>query len=374
MSDFRIKLSLCLLLLSILIPFNSFANQPSNEVGHYVFGQMRHFGPKFDVPNVVHGLDNGNNSANRYYPSVSKHMFSYLKNNSRTIKEIISYGDWDKPYRLITGFEYDYKRNKASKSNYGYEDRSGSLFMMGDKAYYNNYLRLGGGVVLTHYDSDYDDYHWQEDNNAELVAYAIYNDAPNQIRLRSRAYLGYGRTKLNRQALIDTSGAARFRDDFSNYFYGFENSLSQTYQKNIFFFQPQIELNTLGLKRGDISENGYQDSALEMKDNDLFLVEGVLDLYLGIKGKDAFGNTYNLKAGPCFTRILSDPYDSFTSYEKTSGDYISFKSRYDKRDYVTWKTYANYTFENGLGLYGELRYYQKDEDSFAWGLGINYRF
>lgn len=375
MSDYRIKLSLFLLSMSFLTPLQASASDNGREdIGHYMFAQTRYFGPKIDNNNIDHNIDANIPCASRFYPNMPKHLFSYLKNNSRTIKESISYGDWDKPYRFISGFEYDYKRNKSSSSNYGYKDRSGSVFLLGDKAYYNNYIRLGGGMVLTHYNSDIEDIHSQKDDNAELVAYAIYNDAENQVRLRTRAYLGYGRTSLDRRAEIAAHPEARFTDRVYNYFYGFENSLSQTYQSGIFFFQPQIELNGLGIKRGETSEHGYYANALKIKEKNLFLWEGLLDLYVGIKGKDIYGNNYNIKAGPSFTRILSDPYDAFDAYHKYSGERIHFKSRYDKRDYITWKAYGNYVFENGVGLYSEFRYYKKDADSIAWGLGINYRF
>lgn len=372
--DYRTKYKILLFSLGLFTFPNIAVADTSKDVGHYIFGMTRYFGPKIDNSNIDHGVDDNIPSANRFYPSVSKHLFSYLKNNSRTIKDAISYGDWDKPYRLISGFEYDYKRNKASSSNYGYKDRSGSFFLMGDKAYYNNYIRLGGGVAITHYNSDIDGYHSQKDNNAEFVAYGIYNDSENQIRLRTRAYLGYGQTSTERRAKIDNHPEMRFRDNIYNYFYGLENSLSKTFQKNIFYFQPQVELNGLGMQRGKTSEHGYYANALKIKENNLFLWEALLDLYVGVKGVDYYGNSYNLKAGPSFTRILSDPYDGFGAYHKYSGEDVYFKPRYDKRDYITWKAYGTYVFQNGIGLYSEFRYYKKEADSIAWGLGINYRF
>lgn len=372
MLDFKKNLT-TFVLSSTLLFLSSTSFAADEEVGHYVFGQARYFGPKLDIPNVSHVVDEHPNSATRFYPSLSKHLFSYLKNNSRTIKDAISYGDWDKPYRLISGFEYDYKNNKSSSSSYGYKNKSGSLFVLGDKAYQNNYIRLGGGVALTKYESDYENHLKQNDNNVQGILYAIYNDAPNQIRLRSRLSFGYGRSKVKRKSILNDD-VIKFHDDLSNWFYGFENALSKTFQHDIYFIQPQLELNGLGIRRGSIAEHGFRDNTLQMDDNNLFSLEGILTLYAGVKGTDAFNNRYNLKFGPGFTRILNDPYDAFYAKENASGDIVRFKERYDKRDYITWKLVGSYGFDNGWGVSSEFRYYKKDEDSIAWLLGVNYSF
>lgn len=342
-----------------LIPFSALA---SDDVGYYTFGQYRYFSPKLATDNYYHSLDNDINSAHRFYPNIAKQQFSYLKNSSRTINETIGYGDWDKPYRVMSGFEHDYKHNKSSKSNYGYKSDSNSFFLLGDKAYYNNYFRFGGGVVLTQYDTDYVNNIHQKDENFESVFYGIYNDSENQIRWRLRGYLGYGESSIRRASQTGTD-----KSDFNSYYYGLENIVSKTFQSGVFFVQPQAEFNGLGVNRGKIDGSVY-----DMPQNDSMLWYGAAVVYVGIKGKDNFNNSYSFKVGPEVTRNFSDPYDSF--YSQNGSETLYFKARPDERDYVTWKAYLSYNFENGLGLYSDFRYYMKDADSTAMALGVNYRF
>lgn len=357
MSDFKKALLLSL-------PFALFAAGVSanEDTGRYLFAKYRYFGAKLATDNYYHVADSDNNSAHRFYPNMDKHRFNYLKNMARTLKDAISYGDWNKPYRIMAGFEADEKRNKSSKSNYGYTDKSGSLFLLADKAYYNNYLRFGGAVVLTKYDSDYVNSLHQKEDIFQTAVYGIYNDVANQIRWRSRAYLGYGASKTERR-----SQNGSYDDKSENMYYGFENSFSKTFQSGIFYFQPQVEFNGLGVRRSAVNDGMYR-----MPENDSMMWYGLADLYFGIKGRDAYDNSYNIKIGPEFTRVFSDPYDGF--YALAPDDILYFKERRDKRDYVTWKAYVNYTLPNGIGFYGDFRYYVKDADSTAFAFGVDYRF
>lgn len=369
MSDFKLPLTV---LLSIVVAFLSSAAL-AEETGYYVFGSARYFGPKYDTEKVNHSVDANNRSASRYYPNMSKHLFFYLKNNSRTVKDVISYGDWGKEYRVITGFEYDYKHNKASSSNYGYHDKSGTLVVLGDKKFADGYLRLGGGVTVTRYNSVYFNGSRQDDDNFAGILYAVYNDATNQIRMRSRLTTGFGRSQTKRLALAD-SDTNRYTDKVSNWFYGFENDFSKTFHRGNLFFQPQVELNGLFIDRGRVSESGNPIGTIRMKKNALTYWEGIFTPYFGIKGVDGFDNKYSLKIGPGFSRILADPYDKFYAFEKKSAELFLYKNRQDERDYITWKLVGSYVSPSGWGVSGELRYYHKDKDSAAAMLGIGYRF
>ncbi len=343
------------------------------DTGYYLFVQNRYFGHKLDTETYGHSLDESPVCAAKFYPSAAKHLFSYLKNTSRTINESIAYGDWDKPYRVIGGFEYDYKRNKASKSAYGYRDRSGSLFILADRALSGNYVRLGGGAVLTRYDSSYDGDMYQDDENFYAVLYLIYNDAARQIRWRSRASAGFGSSGVRRRAGSQNIEKS-FKDDFHNYFYGWENALSRTFQKGVYYVQPQAELNILGLRRGKITEPEIAGRGIQIPENQQTLIESIWTLYAGVKGTDSFSGKYDFKVGPALTFIHSDPYDAFYGIGYYDDNAVYFKARRDERDYITWKAVAKYTFPNGFGIYGDFRYYQKDKDSVAWLMGINYRF
>ncbi len=334
----------------------------SEETGYYTFANYRYFGPALATDNYAHTLDEDNQSVSRFYPNVAKLQYNLFKNTSRAAKNAMGYGDWNKKYRVMSGFEYDYKRNKSSKSNYGYKQDSGSFYLLSDKAFYNGNVRLGGGGIFSKYDGDYTNGLEQREDNAQAVAYVVYNDNEEQLRVLTRTYLGYGTTELKRRSQSGT-----YKDTSENWYYGLENSVSKIFQKSAVYFQPVAEFNGLGIKRGKINDGLYQ-----MPSNDGFLWYGLVDFYLGIKGTDNYSNHYNLKIGPEFSRVFSDPYDSF--YAQDNEKTLSFKARRDKRDYVMWKAYGAYTLSDGLGFFGEFRYYIKNPDSVAYAAGINYRF
>lgn len=360
--DWSLMLNFKKILCSISVLCFSSGAWASEETGYYTFANYRYFGPALATDNYSHAVDTDNVSATRFYPNIAKLQYNQFKNIARTVKTAVGYGDWDKEYRVMGGFEYDGKRTKSSKGNYGYEQGSGSFYFLSDKAVYDQKIYLGGGGVFSKYDGDFTNDLKQREDNVQAVAYAVYNDAEKQVRFSSRAYLGYGKNDVSRR-----SQTGVYKDDFNNFYYGWENSVSKTFQRGMFYVQPQVDINGLGVRRG-----AFDDGMYSLKSSDSFLWYGFFDLYFGIKGKDAFDNGYNLKVGPEFTRVFSDPYDSF--YAMNGTDVLYFKNCKDKRDYIIWKAYLNYGFSNGFGIYGDFRYYVKDADSTAYSLGINYRF
>lgn len=344
----------------------------ASDVGYYTFGQYRYFGPKMDVEFVTDGIDANTTSGKRFYNTIAKRQINSFKNTGRTFKEAMSYGDWDKPYRVMSGFEYDFRQSKTSGSSYGYNDKSGTFFLMGDKAYANNYWRLGAGVALTSYDSSYNMAHEDSHENYMAMLYAVYNDAPNEIRLRSRVYLGRGESDFKR--IADINGAEEaFRGSYDSWYYGFEHSLSKTFSHNGFYLQPTVELEGYGVDRDEINEHGNGTYALNTKARSFFMLDGLVGIYAGYKGEDYFGNKYNIKVGPDLTTIFSDPYGQFYLYDN-AGSETFMKKRPDYNNYLAWKAYFNYYFDNGLGIYSDFRYYIKDADSVAFALGLNYKF
>lgn len=342
------------------------------DTGYYVFGQGRYFGPKMNVERVPDGVEADDVSAKRFYNTLAKHQINYFKNTGRTFKEAMSYGDWDKTYRIMSGFEYDFRQSKSSGSSYGYNDKSGTGFLLADKAFAQNFWRLGAGMSFTHYDSSYDNALHQKQNNYLGLLYAVYNDAEKQIRLRSRFFFGYGTSDFKRLA-DDGAGEEVLRGSFDSWYYGFEHSLSRTFSHNGFYVQPTVEFNGRGLKRDEINEDGPAASAYNTKKRSYFLLDGLVGLYAGYKGEDYFGNKYNIKFGPDLTSIFSDPYGQFELYDN-AGNKIFMKKRHDYKNYVAWKAYLNYWFDNGIGIYSDARYYVKDCDSYSFAFGLNYRF
>lgn len=361
MLDFK-KICLLSTLFLIATP-QAFA---SDEVGYYMFGQYRYFGPKMRVAEVPDGIDNNTKAAQRFFPSLAKQNYNYFKNVARTFKDGISYGDWDKPYRVMFGYERDDRHIRTSKGTYGHRDYSNNLFLMADKAYANNYWRLGAGLSLSDYQSEYDNGAENNQKNSMAMLYAIYNDAPNQIRLRSRAYLGYGKNDVKRLAEVNDN-IVNFSSNASSTYYGFENTLTKTFSHDSgLYLQPSAEFNGFGITRNLLSENN-NGTSLERRST--FLLEGLAGIFAGIKGSDNFGNKYNFKIGPEITYIFSSPYEGYTSL-----DDIQFKDFHDRKDVITWKAYLNYDFSNGFGIYSDLRYYHKGDDNIAGVFGVNYRF
>ncbi len=362
-----------LAVMAIPVLFLSSAAQAKDvDTAYYTFGQYRYFGPKLDVDYVPDGIENNQTSGKRFYSSLTKHQYNFFKNAGRTYKEALGFGGWDKPYRLMGGFEYDFRQSKTSGSSYGYNDKSGTFFLLGDKALSNNHWRLGGGVVFNRYHTGFDNAQKVRQENYMGVLHAVYNNPEKDIRLRSRLMFGYGTADFDR--LADISGTAElFTAGYHSWYYGFENTLAQTFSFGSFYLQPCLEFNARGIDRDEISEAGKAPNRFSMKSRSSFLADGLAGLYAGYKGEDWFGNKYNIKVGPDFTYIFSDPNDAFYLQEESGSD-VYMKKRFDHRDYVTWKAYFNYYFDNGMGIYSDFRYYKKDKDSIAFALGLNYRF
>lgn len=351
---------------------SSAAQAKDVDTAYYTFGQYRYFGPKLDVDYVADGIEGNQTSGKRFYNNLSKHQYNFFKNTGRTYKDALSFGGWDKSYRVMSGFEYDYRQNRTSGSAYGYNDKSGSFFLIADKAFANNYWRLGGGVVVNQYHTDYDNAMNFRQQNYMAMLHAIYNDKPNDMRLRSRLSLGYGTANFTRLAEI-TNATEAFRGNFSSLYYGFENTFAKNFNFGDFYIQSYWELYARGIKRDEINEAGSALNKLNTKARSSFLLDGLVGLYAGYKGVDWLGNRYNIKVGPDFSYIFSDPNDAFYLNEDSGAD-TYMKKRHDHRDYVTWKAYLNYYFADGLGLYSDFRYYKKDKDSISFALGLNYKF
>lgn len=352
--------------------FSSVTQAKDVDTAYYTFGQYRYFGPKLDTDYIADGVEEHPASGKRFYNNLSKHQYNFFKNTGRTYKDALSFGGWDKPYRVMSGFEYDFRQNRTSGSAYGYNDKSGSFFLIADKAYANNYWRFGGGVIVNQYHTDYDNALNVRQQNYMAMLHAVYNDKPNDMRLRSRLSLGYGTANFTR--LAHNSGAMEaFRGHYHSVYYGMENTFAKNFNFENFYIQSYWELNGRGIKRAEIDEAGSALNKLSTKARSSFLLDGLVGLYAGYKGEDWFGNRYNIKVGPDFSYIFSDPNDAFYLNEGAANE-IYMKKRHDHRDYITWKAYLNYYFADGLGFYSDFRYYKKDRDSISFALGLNYKF
>lgn len=343
------------------------ATAQESDIGYNIFAKYRHFGAKQGVDYVVDGIDANKKSAQRFFSTLPSNQFSYLKNTGRTFKEAMSYGDWDKKFRLIAGYENDTKRHKTSRGSYGRKNNNGSFFLLADGASDNRYWRMGAGLALSQADSDYDNRLSQDMENILASLYLIYNDAPNKIRWRGRVYAGFGETRMLRRAK-----EGRWKAHSDDLYYGFENSLAQTFYYRHFFVQPLLEFNGYAVHRGRINENGGSYNLHLPKDKN-YLLNGLAGLYAGYNGRDAYENRYNLKFGPDINYVFSSPYKSFWGY-LPDGEDVFFKKGDDMKAYVAWKAYANYYFDNGISLYADWRYYHKGEDYQGFAIGINYAF
>ena len=331
------------------------------ETGYYLLGQYRYFGPKLDVDFAYDGIDAEDTSAKRFYPSIYKNGISYVKNIARAYNDAMSYGDWDKERRVIMAYEYDSMHSKTSKGSYGYNADSSSVLYLTDWGFANNYWRLGVGGSATYFDTSYDNGMSSEQQNFMSTFYAIYNDAPNQFRVRSRFFAGYGQTDIDRMT-SDGAEVVNLNDKTDSYFYGFENTITKTYGSDV-YIQPALKFNGYGVKQGSIN-----DGEINAKSKSLFLLDSLVGLYVGFKGNDFLGNKYNFKFGPDVTYVFSSPYDAYYL------DDVYIKSGHGRKDYWAWKAYLNYNLPNGVGVYSDFRYYQKDDDNIAFALGLNYKF
>lgn len=352
-------LRLSIITASIFAFSAQFAKAEENSVSHYIFGMHRINWAKMGVDNVSHAVESNNSSAKAFFPDILKHQIYSLKNISRMDKDAIGYGGWNKDYRQIMGIEYDYKRNRGGKSNYDYRDHSGSLFLMGDKAFLNKTLRLGGGTVFTRFSSDYTDSlaNYTEDSALGLL-YAVYNDRENQLMLRSRIFGGLGSGDIKRKTL---NGIVK--SDMDSLYYGTAHALTKTFSYDRYFLQLQAELNGFGVDRGKIKEKG----GYHLNSDSSFVWENVLEAFVGFKQ-----NGYSFKIGPSLTTVLTDPYDSFEAFG--NDDNIFFSAKRDERDSITWKAYLTYKHESGVGFYSDVRYYRKDDPNMSLAIGINYEF
>lgn len=361
------------LLLLSLIPFLPSIAKASETVeedtGYHVFAKYRNFGAKQGINYVYDGIDENSHSVRRYMPALVSSQIGYLKNIGRTFKEAASYGGWDKQFRIISGYERDDTRVKTSRGIYGHKNNADNFFFLADKALDNHNWRWGTGLILSSMDNDFDNHMSQDQDNAVVSLYTIYNNPETKVRFRSMGYLGCGKGELRRK--IDEGGILNLDSDADSLYYGFENTLSKTLDVGSFFIQPQIEFNGYGVKRGKIREQGAGVYNLTLPSDDAMNLNTLVGLYSGYNGRDSFGNKYNLKFGPDLTYNLSSAYKSFYGWDE-GGDFLAFNKRDDMKSYIAWKAYANYYFSNGVALYADWRYYHKGEDNQAFALGVSY--
>lgn len=346
------------LLSLMLLPLSS-AALASDDVGYNAFLQYRNTGHKIGTSPYSNEIMPDTSGGQKFFPSLQSRELTYFKNVARTTKDVIAYGDWNKKYRVIFGYEQGYGKSKTSKSSYGYSDDSGTLFVMADTLVAKNF-RLGGGLSFDVFDTDYhvgDMY--QNQSNIMTSLYSIYNNPESQIRVRNILYLGFGKTNLKRQ-----SDALSYKSDFYSGYYGMQNAVSKTFNiKYGLYLQPSAELNFYGVSREKFSEN----NGFALDHNDGHQIEGLVGIYAGWKN-----DKISLKSGPELTSVLTDIRKAY--YIEYGGGDVLLKKRTEDKNYVVWKNYVTYNINDNVSLYGDFRYYERSDDNILWTIGINYKF
>lgn len=322
-------------LTAIILSLICFDVLAQDNTGYYGFYQYRNFGAKMSADYFPSPNEPDPSAAKRFFPSVLSKELTYLKNNNRTTKEAISYGDWDKPYRIMFGIEQDMAKSKTSKSSYGGNDDSYNAFFLIDKLQIKNW-RLGGGINFNHFQSEFNPDNMElKQQNIMAILYSVYNNAPQQIRIRNVLYLGNGSNELRR------SGNGIYDTKFSSQYYSLENTISKTFNiSSLFYLQTSGELNYLGIRTNSIKE----DNGFSLKRSTNYEIDGLIGVFAGIKYKN-----FNLKSGPELNHIFSDPRKAFYLYNENN-DAIPMKKKHEQKNYVVYKTYLTYKYNDNLGF------------------------
>lgn len=347
----RVKIAL---FLSMLCPNIVWAN---DDIGYYGFYQYRDFGAKMSVDYFPPNNNADPTSAKRYFSGIQSKQLSVLKNTTRTAKEALGYGDWNKPYRIMFGLEQDVSHHKTSASSYGSKDAGYNAFWLMDKQMAPAW-RLGFGLTFNQINADYNPAGLGFEQQGVITSwYSLYQTGG--FRLRNILYLGGGKGQTKRL------GNDTYEAEFDTRYLAIENNIRQTIELgNYFYLQPAAELNYYQVERNAINEG----RGFYVGEQSNYQVEGLAAIFVGGKYKG-----FDLKFGPELNHIFSDPKKAYTLFDETSNP-IFMAKKYDQKDYITYKTYLTYKAENGLGFYADYRYYERKNDNIVWTLGVNYKF
>ncbi|MFI3240956.1 MAG: hypothetical protein R3Y43_00130 [Alphaproteobacteria bacterium] len=329
----------------------------SDDVGYNAAVKYRNFGASKGALNVAENIVPGIAGGSNIFPSVSSLGMSYFSNVGRTFQDSIGYGDWDKLYRVSFGYEYDYINSKNTKSSYGLDAGLNNFYVTADKKITDS-VRLGAGVSFASFNTDYmvkDMYLNQQ--NVMSSFFMTYNE--NNTKWLSLLYLGVGTSDLRRVSDVDVH-----KSNFLTMYYGFENTASKDFNFNNFYARPVLDFNYYGvLREGFVENNGF-----DLSHHNAYKIDFGTAFYVGYKN-----NKFDVRVGPDFTTILSDPRKAYT-LDYYDGSSLEIAKNTADKHYLTWRANFSYKMTDDFSFVSDFRYYEKESHSKMFTLGLNYKF
>ena len=269
--------------------------------------------------------------------------------------------------RMMVGYDY-LGQDRSSKGRVtGYENTANSSYFLADTKL-NNSQRLGLGVALTRFNSDYDDDSTRKATFAQALASYMHNFG-NHWQYAGVARLGYADGDYKRKA-----GSTRIEGDTSDILYGLNNELRYNYDFGFMTLEPQVELNAYGYYQRKIKEDDAKTDALLVDGTNNLSVEAGAGLYAS--KETVYGENGRIKArlGGSYYRELSQPYHSMHARVRDTDGYYLIEST-DIFDRNRMVVRADITFSwKALDFYLRGSQFMEDKHTTVINAGVKYNF
>ena len=297
-----------------------------------------------------------------FFGNFAKQNLDVIRSASRQINSSLFNNKETKDVRLTAGYDFSGRKQDSDIYQTDYEDKAYSIFGMLDKKF-NEKFRYGIGVLLTRYESEYDDSMSKRNEfMVQVLTPLIAQFDKTKLISVPRLGIGFGD--------YDRVGSSQLYDgDTTNYYYGITNELRHNMDFGWFGLEPTLEFNVLGMYQDRIKEDGVVD----ISSSNNLSIEGGVGLYASKLFEFGEAHSLKLRAGGTYYHEFGDPYRAQKA--RLAGTDVSYRiNSYNAsrgRGVVSFR--ADYKY-NQFDLYGEFTKFIEDNGGYAINAGMGYRF
>ena len=297
-----------------------------------------------------------------FFGNFAKQNLDVIRSASRQINSSLFNNKETKDVRLTAGYDFSGRKQDSDIYQTDYEDKAYSIFGMLDKKF-NEKFRYGIGVLLTRYESEYDDSMSKRNEfMVQVLTPLIAQFDKTKLISVPRLGIGFGD--------YDRVGSSQLYDgDTTNYYYGITNELRHNMDFGWFGLEPTLEFNVLGMYQDRIKEDGVVD----ISSSNNLSIEGGVGLYATKLFEFGEAHSLKLRAGGTYYHEFGDPYRAQKA--RLAGTDVSYRinSYNASRGRGVVSLRADYKY-NQFDLYGEFTKFIEENGGYAINAGMGYRF
>ena len=297
-----------------------------------------------------------------FFGNFAKQNLDVIRSASRQINSSLFNNKETKDVRLTAGYDFSGRKQDSDIYQTDYEDKAYSIFGMLDKKF-NEKFRYGIGVLLTRYESEYDDSMSKRNEfMVQVLTPLIAQFDKTKLISIPRLGIGFGD--------YDRVGSSQLYDgDTTNYYYGITNELRHNMDFGWFGLEPTLEFNVLGMYQDRIKEDGVVD----ISSSNNLSIEGGVGLYATKLFEFGEAHSLKLRAGGTYYHEFGDPYRAQKA--RLAGTDVSYRinSYNASRGRGVVSLRADYKY-NQFDLYGEFTKFIEENGGYAINAGMGYRF